>query len=384
MAEPASGLRTIAAWQREPLVATPTWPASAPVQVATMIPVRSIDPQEGVSMAFNETTAHGRGATSADILSIQPSETWTCPMRYEGFEQLWACALGYQARRLNAVAMPEALAPGIYRHLFEVDDGLSTALPWTLADGFTAGELATPLFRVRRGTAAVWRQVSVWELLSAMVDSVTFSASIDVGMSAQWRFVGFQRRRDSVVNTIATLQALPANAAPNILKRHEIFRLAPQSLSTALQAGNRLRPRSWQLTINNNLTAAPGPRTWPYPEEYERSASPTLTLLLDFPRYTDDAAFQRLLGATPLMADLRLTGPAIRNTGYAYQCNLSFPQFHLREVTAPVQGPGVASYSHQALLEVPAQQPAGFVSTHHLGPVYAELVNTVAAHALLD
>lgn len=382
--ETAYGYMTIAGWQREALVSTPTWPAVSPAQVTTAIPVRSIQVNEGVQLAFNEGTAQGYGPDCADIVALLPSEVWTCQMRYEGFEQLLACALGYQARRLGGLSLPFQLTPRVYRHLFEIDDALATAKPWTMDDGFAEHELERPLYRVRRGTAAVWRHVSVWELRSSMVRGLTLTGGLAEGVLAQFDLVGYERRRDSLTNTPAILRALPRNSVPNVLLRHGTLRLAPWSQATALQTADRLQYQSWQLTLNNQLQAAPGPRTGLHPEEYERSSPPQITLNLNLPRYWGDAAFQRLMAATPLMADLTMVGPEIGTTGYAYQLTLHFPRLYLTEVKADVQGTAPPPFTHQATLEVPPSQPAGFPTTHHLGPLQVELVNTVSRHALLD
>jgi len=384
MAETIShGLRTIAAWQREPLVATPTWPAAAPVVVTRRIPVLSVQPVEGAQVVTAGSTRQGYGRESADVRAIQPAETWPCQLRYQGFEQLLACAMGYMAKRLSGVLQPAALGSGVYRHLLEMDQGLSTVIPWTTADGFTGGELASPLYRVRRGTAAVDRQVSVWEHRSTMVSSLTIAATLE-RVTVTVGLVGYRRVRDSVVNTSAVLQQTTLMSSPNVLFRHGVLRLGAYSTSTPLGPGDILRPSTWQLTIDNHLGAGPGPRTGLYSEEYEKPGVSTLTLSLGLARYRNDTQFTRLLAGTLLMGDVKLTGPLIGSTGVHYQHNLYFPQCVLTDVASPVQGATVPGITHQATLLTPETQPASFPVPNHLGPLQIELINQESQHPLLD
>lgn len=377
------GYRTIAGWRREALVGVPTWPAVAAAAVQTMVPVRSIQVQEGTAFAFNATTEHGRGPDSVDLLTVFPREAWQCQLRYQGFEQLLACTLGYQAKRLSNVLQPQSLATGVYRHIFEVDDTLSTVTPWTANDGFTAAELTPALSRVRRGTAAVWRQVSVWELLSAMVAKATIQATLTEGVLIDIDLVGHSRSRSSSINTVAIMQALAVNHSANVLFRHGVWRLAPWSATTALQSSDAFAVAGWSLEIDNHLTAVAGPRTGTAPEEYERADPPTITLELTLSRYQDDTAWTRLLGSTVLMGDAVFTGPSLGG-GYNAECTFAFPQFHLTDVTADVQGPAPGMPTYRATMEVPRSAPAGFPATHHLGSLVIQLINGVSTHALLD
>lgn len=385
MGEVSHGYRTIVGFRREPVPTGPLWPAAAASQVAVMIPVRSVQVSEGIAFVFNETTEHGRGPDSVDIREVLPRETWQCQMRYAGLEELWACTLGYQAKRLSGNLMPEVLVAGkVFRHLFEVDDVLSTAKAWSTDDGFTGGELATPKYRVRRGTAAVWRQVSVWELLSSMISKMTLTNTLQDGLLATFEMVAHTRSRASAVNTAAVLEALAVNANANVLLRHGTLRVAAFSTVTPLGAGDAVKHRDWQIALDNHLQAGPGPRTGTAPEEYERGSAPAVTFAVNLERYRADTDFQRLIGSTALMADIKYVGPAIPGTAYNHQLNIYLPRFHLTDVRSDVAGQQVPLYSHQAVMEVPRAAPAGFPVSHHFGPVIVELVNTVSTHALLD
>lgn len=379
----ALGYRTIAGWRREPLITGPTWPAAAASVVQTMIPVRAVRGNEGTMFAFNATTEHGRGPDSADLLTVFPGETWDCRLHYQGFEQMLACSLGYQAKRLNNVLQPQLLATGVYRHIFEVDDTLGTVTAWTENDGFTSAELGPALYRVRRGTAAVWRQVSVWETLSTMVNRLTLRGTVTDGVTAEFDLLGYTRSRTSVVNTASIMQALAVNHSANVLFRHGVWRMVPWSATTALQASDAFAVTEWSLEIDNHLTAVAGPRTGTAPEEYERAEPPTITLELTIPRYQEDSAWTRLLGSTVLMGDAVFMGPSLGG-GYNAECTFAFPQFHLTDVTADVQGPAPGMPTYRATMEVPRSAPAGFPATHHLGSLVIQLINGVSTHALLD
>ena len=377
------GYSTIVGWVREAVVSAPTWPAAAATAVTTMIPALSVDSDDGIVLALNSSVEQGYGLASQDILAKAPTLRWTSALRYQGYEQLFACALGFMARRIGATNMPETIATGAFRHLIEIDPMLATSQGWAFGDGFRFGaEVNFGQRKVRRGTAAIARQVSVWEHLSAMVDRLTLTGSLE-RVTCEVQLRSYSLSRASAVNTAAILTALPLASAPQVLFRHGVLRLGTFSAGTPLGSGNEVGVTDWQLVIDNRLRGVPGPRTALAPEEFEKEGLAEITLALTLPRYTSDQRFTDWATPTILMGDLKMTGPNIPGTSTAYQCNLYFPSLVLTEVTSPVQGSQVPGMTHQASMRVPTAAPAGFPTMFRLGPLAVEVRSGQASHPLL-
>ena len=202
------------------------------------------------------------GPHALDVIAQTPSVRIGFRWRYQGLEDLLGVALGYMP-----AAFPQALGGGAYRHLYEVSADLASE-PWPSAD---SQPLGTRL--VRRGTFAAWRQVSVWQVLSGMVQSL---ALVSDGERVQGDvvLVGETLSRTSAVNTTTTLQALPPCGWPLVSVRHGRLRLGPRSATVPLTAAHDVCYRTLEVRSENNLAATAGPRTGLAPEEYTRTQPP--------------------------------------------------------------------------------------------------------------
>lgn len=355
------GYATIAGWRREPVVSEPTWPAAAATPVRAVLPILSIQSSDGVSTVSTPTVLDQYGASSQEVIAIAPHETWTCQLRYEGFEQLWACALGFMS-----AGGASGIGGGAVRHVYEIDSRLGSAEPWTGTSGPR---------RVRRGTAAVYRQVSVWEHISTMVNKLTVAATI-AGARFTVELVGARLQRSGTVNTAEHMQALPVVSAPNVLLRHGAVKLGIGSLLEQDCS-------AWTLTLDNHLTSSTGPKTGLGPEEYERSAPPTVTLALTIARYQTDAWLAALAASTLLSASIQLTGGAIGGSGIPYQLGLYVPALALTSVDPPVSGPGLPTMQVNGTGLTPIAQPAGFPAVDHLSSLQVVVVSGESRHPLL-
>jgi hypothetical protein len=373
-----------AGWAREAVVYAPTYPAASAALVTELLPLVGAELHTGVTQAFTPATdAAQLGYTAADTVSYAPTVTLHLAPRYRGLEALFACALGLEARRLGATLMPEQLAPGVYRHLFEVDHHLSTGSGWVAPDdGIEESDLLGGQRKVRRGTLAVVREFSVWEFLSVMWDELTLAWTVDQG-TCTLSGHAHSLTRDSAVNTLTSMQHATLSRGPSVLLTHAVLRLAPYSTTTPLDSTHETGISSWTLSLKNQLTGDSGPRTGLAPEEYERSAPPLVTGTFTLPRYRANT----LLDAWPLgssyMLDLKFTGGFIGTSGYHYALNLYVPGlvFTSVEPTGPTPSRAQVQVAWQAV--TPAEAPAGFPSSAKNGPMLIEVLGDVPDHQLL-
>ena len=367
----AIGTQTRAGFAHESATDGAPWPAEHPALVRELWPILSADFDPGVQQEPVVTRASAFGPHALDIVAQTPSVQVSFRWRYQGLEALLACALGYMP-----AAFPETLGSGAYRHLYELSADLASE-PWPVPDG-----QPTSTRLVRRGTFAAWRQVSVWELLSGMVQSLAL-VSDGERVQGEVLLVGDALSRTSVVNTATTLQALPPYGWPLVSVRHGRLRLGPRSATVPLIADHDVCYRTLEVRLENNLVASAGPRTGLAPEEYTRAAPPVLTLTFELPRYASDVWLDTWGADTPLMGDLAFTGPPIGGTPQAYHLTSSLPALRLTDVRpSPVQV-GLPSVQHVLQAEVPDAPAAGMAATTLGGPVRVEVVCGVGNNPLL-
>lgn len=374
-----------AGFAREPICFEPQWPAASAALVTDLLPLVGAEIHTGLTQAFTPATDVARvGYTDADVLSAAPTVTLHLAPRYRGLEALFACALGLEARRLGATLMPEQLAPGVYRHLFEVDHHLSTGTGWLAPDdGIEESDLVEGQRKVRRGTLAVVREVSVWEFLSVMLDELTLAWTVDGG-TLSLSGLAHSLTRDSAVNTLTTMQHATLPGGPTVLLTHAVLRMAPYSTETPLDSTHETGISSWTLTLKNALKGDGGPRTGLAPDEFERSAPPLVTGTFTLPRYRANTLLDAWPATTSYMLDLTFTGGSIGASAYRYQLNLYVPGLVFTQVepTGPTPSRAQVAVAWQAV--TPAERPAGFpASARKMSPLLIEVVSDEPSHMLL-
>jgi hypothetical protein len=365
------GTQTLAGFAHESATDGQQWPAASPALVREIWPILSADFDPGVQQVPVVTRAHALGPHALDVAARAPSVRVAFRWRYQGLEALLALACGYMP-----AALPQALGSGAYRHLYEVSADLASE-PWPVADSQPPG---TRL--VRRGTFAAWRQVSVWELLSGMVQSLAL-VSDSLTVNGEVVLVGDTLSRRSAVNTVHVMQALPPYGWPLVSVRHGRLRLGPRSASVPLTAEHEVCYRSLEVRLENNLAATQGPRTGLAPEEYTRTAPPVLTLAFELPRYASDVWLSTWDDGEPLMGALAFSGPQIGGSPQAYQLTWYLPALRLTDVRPSPAQLGLPSVRHVVQAEVPEAEAAGMPAATLGGPVGVEVVCGVGNNPLL-
>ena len=365
------GTQTLAGFAHESATDGQQWPAASPARIRHIWPILSAEFDPGVQQVPVVSRATACGSHALDVVAKAPSVRIGFRWRYEGLEALLGCALGYMP-----AVLPQALGSGAYRHLYEVSTDLASE-PWPVPDG-----QPTSTRLVRRGTFAVWRQVSVWELLSGMVQSLVLSSDGD-RVQGEVTLLGERLTRESAVNTAPALQALPPSGWPLVSVRHGRLRLGPRSGTAALTAAHDVCYRTLEVRLENNLAATAGPRTGLAPEEYTRTAPPVLTLTFELPRYASDGWLDAWGMETPLMGALAFTGPPIGGAPQPYHLTWSLPALRLTDVRpSPVQV-GLPNVQHVLQAEVPDAPGAGMAATTLGGPCGVEVICGVGMHPLL-
>ena len=365
------GTQTLAGFAHESATDGQQWPAASPARIREIWPILSADFDAGVQQVPVVTRAHALGPHALDVLAKAPSVRVTFRWRYQGLEELLACTLGYMPATL-----PQPLGAGAYRHIYEVSPDLGSE-PWPSADSQPTG---TRL--VRRGTFAAWRQVSVWEVMSGMVQSLALTSD-GARVQGEVVLVGETLSRTSVVSTVLTMQALKPYGWPLVSVHHGRLRLGPRSAEAPLTAAHEVCYRTLEVRLENNLASSFGPRAGLAPEEYTRTAPPTLTLSFELPRYASDSWLKTWDDGAPLMGELAFTGPQVGGSGQASRLTWYLPALRLTDVRPSPVALGLPSVRHVVQAEVPETPAAGMPPATFGGPCAVEVVCGVGQNPLL-
>lgn len=370
-----------ATWRREAVTYARSWPAPVAAQGQQLLPLLSAQPNVGPERRGVATRLSALAPVAYDVLAIAPQITLDMQLRYAGLEQVWACALGMMAPTLGGVAMPQVVAAGVFRHLYELAPALS-AEPWTVGEGWRLGTgLVVGQRKIRRATLAIDMGSEIWEWLSTMVRAWTLAAD-QGGVTLTLECVSHSVSYASAVNTLATVRACVPNSAPRASLPELTFRIAPWSAVTPLGSGDALQTPTWALRVEQQLAATFGRRTGLAPEEYERTQAPTVTLTFVVPRHANTAWATRWAAGTRVMADAQWAGPLIPGTATPYACRVYLPALEVSNAQTTMTA-GIATETVQCLGVIPASAAAGFPLMHRLGPLAVECVTSVSQHPLL-
>jgi len=379
------GLNLRAGFTREAIVTAQQWPATVAAAITQLLPIVDVQPNDGVTkQGYTTIESGGRGPIAYDVMSIKPTVQVPLVCTYEGLETLWACALGYMAKRISGTVMPELVTTGVYRHLYEIDPGLSTAWAWdATADGFLGGELSPGQRKVRRGTFAVDMTDTVWEWLSAMVSAVTLQCDLQ-GVTLIIDLVSHSLSDTSSINTLTTLRTVLPLVTPRVLPTQLVWRIAPFSTGTPLGLADVVKVNSWTLRLENQLEATPGLNTGTAPLEYERVRDyPVVTVTFVLPRHTANIWQTRWRANTVLMADAKWTSEVQITSGQPWRLHVYLPSCIVSNAQLQPAGAGLPSDTVQLLAIVPSAAPAGFPTTRFLGALAVELYTRASLHPLL-
>ncbi len=246
---------------------------------------------------------------------------------------------------------------------------------------------------IRRGTLGFEKnQAKPWIFRSAMVNSLTFTASAGASIKASVDFAPFDLDRDSATNTASSTWDWDNSSAVfeenerQIFSDIDYFRLNAYSTGTALDSDDNICISDFTITINNNLQANDQTAcTGLYREEPARGGMREVTGSFTLPRYEADTIFTWKDAETTLMGELSISGSTLTNE--ARNMKIFINSLKITKASAPVAGAGVITQTFEFVALVPSGQPASF-PTHILTEPRPELqiqtINQNPFNVLLD
>lgn len=368
----------------ESQISSPAWPSASPATVSALLPILAPTP-EVIAPLSALSTMSGYGPVTQQTQQTLPANlTVPFEVQYEGFEALWACALGYMARRHSSTMFPETIVSGAYRHRYEMDRVLQ-AVPWEIGDGWAIGsEIAIGQRKTRRLTvAATTGNVAAWEWLSAMVGQVTLRCGRAEPMIAETQFLAASLDTTPATNTLNALQALTPPTAPRVLWHQGVTRIGAYSASVALDSNDVIAANGFTMTLNNALNTSYSPRLTLTSEEFTRGATPpAVTGAFVVPRYTADTLLDGQRAGTTYMADLIFTGEDIGATGESYTLEFYWPTIKFTNAGPAWHGASMLGETLAFTASIPSAAAAGMPTTIHATPLIVQLQSSVSTHPL--
>lgn len=378
------GFLTRAGIKMEAQITTPTWPSAAAGTIASLLPIHAPTPDVHAVLAATPGT-HGYGpATDLDRQTLPANLTLPLPVIYEGLEPLWACALGYMAKRYSGTVFPQTIVSGAYRHKYEVDSVLQADY-WTTDDGWQADDgLVADQRKTRRfTTVATIGDVSAWEWLSCMVGQLSLSGGQNQALTATAQLLGGTLDTTPATNTLAAMQALGITYPARVLWHQGVTRIGAYSAVTPLGGGDIIKPSAWTMTLDNALETTYSARLALTPEEHSRGEQPPrITGTFTVPRHTADTLLDGQRAGTTYMADLIFTGAQIAATGQNYTLELYWPTIRFTQAGPVYSEAGIISQALSFEAISPTAAAAGMPATTHLTPFIVQLQSAISAHPL--
>jgi len=383
---PGRGFETQIGFAREATIFTPTWPSVAIAPATVRLPAMTWDLQEPPTLRQVAPRTRHAGAQYSDVTARQPSVAWQTDVYYDGMEVLWACGLGFMAKRVGTTVLPEQLGVGTYRHLYELDQHLE-AEPWRLGDGFNlSGEIALNQHKVRRLSIGSWQNAQVvWEGLSFMLSQITFQGQAGQPLRCQVQGQGASVVQPATVNTSGGLAALSPLTGRRVLYQHACtaMRLGPWSTTTPLGAGDTISPTAMTLTISHGGRRQSNRRLGLVPDEPQSQGVVRVSGDIPLPRAAGNTYVQAAKQGTPYMCDMTWTGPIIPASGIARRFRICVPYMRFEQAETAIGGPGrTPERLHFVALEPPLPS-AGFPLTRYTGACMLEIISTRSTHPLL-
>jgi len=309
-----------------------------------------------IEKELDNVIRHKAGYGQSDVIGKLINGPITIEAVYRGIESLIVSAMGFS----NYSASPQSGgAEGVYKHTFELANNLHTQ-SWAAGDGILAGSgyLAGDK-KVRRGTLCIDKSVSIWEVISSMVQSMTISGD-SKGVRIELDMLPYDLDRASAVNDSSAAWSIINDDWLSILFQDLDLRIDDYSDSVALTGDDAIGISAFEIKLENHLKMGKDSRSGVYIAEPGREAKRLVTGSFTIPRYENDTFLDHCDAQNALMAILKFTGSQIGATGYYRTFWIWLPTIKFDKVDAPMGGPGIIPVEHTFTCELPAACPQGF------------------------
>lgn len=260
----------------------------------------------------------------------------------------------------------------VFLHLIEPDHSLITR-SFESEDNYPTGGVGVAGdTKVRRGTLAISKDVSVHEFSSVMFNGLTIEASSGQAGQITFPVIGFDldlrtssrnssdSTWDFTTSPIASAAELKASIVERVIWNDLVIRIDDFSSSVSLGSGDEVKIDSLTFTMENGLTGDDRDAvSGLFAVEPARDGMRSVTLSLTMPRYEADTFLNKMKSDTIMMADIIWTGATISGSDAA-KFELFIRSFKFTSVTpANVEGSGLMPLTFEAVCLIPTAAPSG-------------------------
>ena len=319
------------------------------------IPLVTEDLDRAIEKELDNVVRYKAGYGSSAILTKGVEGSITLDLVYRGMEAILVAAMGL----CNYSASPETVVAGVYKHTIELDENIHSE-SWLAGDGILAGSgyLAGDN-KVRRGTLCIDKTVSIWEIISSMIQEMTIRGD-SKAVRAEFNLAPYNMDRASAVNTSAAAWSIPDDDFLSVIFQDMVIWIDDYSDSVPLTDADAVGVSAIEVKLENNLAIGRDSVSGLYLAEPKRNGKRLVRGSFTFPRYESDDFLGDLDVQTAKMAMIRFVGSQIGSTGYYRTIWIWLPTIRFDEVSAPVEGPGLLTATHTFTAELPAALPSGF------------------------
>lgn len=363
------GFLTKAAYGLESLIYTPTWPSTAPVLGTTLLPLlsESVVPET----EYETIEAVSRTPSAPRLVSRRSIGEVAVDARFSGIEPLFASAFGFMSPSL-----PEQLAAGVYRHLYELDDTVG-ARPWKAGEGVLSGSGITAGQRKRRrGTFTVEKGGITWQSHGCSVTGFALTAN-STGVSFVFGLIGY----DTIYTNGLLLDGL-SKPEPRVLYQSMEFYL---SESDTFSPADRIEDLTgFSLAFGNNLEADPDVQTGANIAEPEKSSESVPTGSFAMPVYNAKGDYLKEVSISGqlLRGLVVFNGNALDST-FARKMSFYLPEVYILSPDIVVQGDSLIQQTFSYSVTRPTAELTNFPQGYKNSALMVEIVTDDGGHPQL-
>jgi len=368
------------------------WPSASVIAITQLLPllsenVNQVNDQESI------VTKDGRSIPSTPkLIRSSVGGDVRMDLHYEGLEQVLAFSLGQVANRIGGILMPEDVNADqtTFRHVFEIDAALKQE-GWKANDGFIAGDppvgdgLIAGLQKLRRFTYAVFKGSTAWDVLSCMVNSISFEMNGN-SVTANINITGYSQDFDSAVNAgISALSNCPDSKI--VFNQGTLFFLELPSIVAFTPGLDEVGDIvSFNVQINNGLQFFNTRDTGVNIDEPQKTGVTGVTGSFALPRFSNLDMITRNRDSVQGKMLFQFEGEGIPGSIDNYVFNFWFPNVTLTggEISIQDSGQIQQNFAFIASNDEDDLDPVGFPETSRKNALTIELYNAEPLHPLLD
>lgn len=327
---------------------------------SSLIPYKSESIQIQLKTKDDESLIGYAGKVGQDIIGKLYSGSIDVVGQYQGLDTLFACVLGHSQYYLGT----HQIETTAYRHIYVPDSNLHTDY-WKVGEVEYVNDFVINTKKIRRGTLAINKVVSVWEYLSTMINKMTIKGNTE-GITFTFDVLAGDLNTNSAVNTISLLNSLTFTSYPTILFQELTATIGDFSISQ--EVSDILKINEFEITIDNLLqsdlqTSESGLLI----EEPVRNGFRSVSGSISFPRYSNDSGWygndfiNNLINGSNKALKFEFVSSSLAGYEECYKLSIYLPTIKFQSGVPNISNPSVVPHTLNFQAFIPSNYQRGFL-----------------------